>query len=97
MAHWEKTLQQAMSGQADASIAFRDLCALLPHVGYIEDRQKGSHHIFIHPDRPGEAVNVQPGKSGKAKSYQVKQAPNCCTSMDTNAGDERHEKDDGHV
>src|SRR6478609_2374554 len=48
MAHWEKTLQQVMSGQADASIAFRDLCALLPHVGYIEDRQKGSHHIFIH-------------------------------------------------
>lgn len=73
VAQWEKTLQRIMSGQADASIAFHDLCVLLPHVGYDERRQRGgSHRIFKHPDRP-EKIDVQPTKSGKAKPYQVKQ------------------------
>lgn len=69
---WEKTLQRVPSGQADASIAFQDLCVLLPHVGYDERRQRGSHRIFKHPDRP-EKINLQPMENGKAKPYQVKQ------------------------
>jgi predicted RNA binding protein YcfA (HicA-like mRNA interferase family) len=45
---------------------------MLPHVGYQAWRQQGSHHIFVHAGRP-ENVNIQPGKSGKAKPYQVEQ------------------------
>jgi predicted RNA binding protein YcfA (HicA-like mRNA interferase family) len=72
VAQWEKTLRRVMGGQADTNVDFQDLCAMLPHVGYQAWRQHGSHHIFVHPDRP-ENINIQPGKSGKAKPYQVKQ------------------------
>lgn len=72
MAQWEKTLRRVLSGQADANIAFDALCVMLPHVGYELWRQSGSHYIFVHPDRP-ENINIQTGKSGKAKPYQVKQ------------------------
>jgi predicted RNA binding protein YcfA (HicA-like mRNA interferase family) len=72
VAQWKKTLKRVMSGQADANIDFQELCAMLPHVGYQAWRQQGSHHIFVHAGRP-ENVNIQPGKSGKAKPYQVEQ------------------------
>jgi len=72
VAQWGKTLQRVMSGQADASIDFQALCTLLPHIGYQAWRRHGSHHLFVHPDRP-ENINIQPGASGKAKPYQVKQ------------------------
>lgn len=72
MAQWEKTLQRVLNGQSDAAIPFDALCAMLPHVGYQLWRQRGSHRIFVHPARP-ENINLQPGKSGQAKPYQVKQ------------------------
>ena len=65
-----KALQRVLRGNADASIRFGDLCALLASLGFSE-RIRGDHHIFT---REGvrEIVNLQP-RSGKAKAYQVKQ------------------------
>jgi hypothetical protein len=65
-----KTLERVLRGNADANVAFRDLCALLRELGFAE-RIRGDHHIF---SRTGvvEILNLQP-RGGKAKPYQVKQ------------------------
>jgi predicted RNA binding protein YcfA (HicA-like mRNA interferase family) len=71
MARWEKLLARILSGKADANIPFDGLCGLLERLGYQLDRIEGSHHVFIYPGQP-EIINIQPGKDGKAKDYQVK-------------------------
>lgn len=56
-----------MSGRA----SFRDLCRTAEAFGFVLKRTSGSHHIFQHPDVPGN-INLQ--SSGKdAKPYQVRQ------------------------
>ncbi len=65
-----KTLERVLRGNADANIAFDDLCSLLRHLGF-DERVKGSHHIFTR-DGIDEILNLQP-KGGKAKAYQVAQ------------------------
>lgn len=66
----EKTLERVLSGHADATIRFDDLCRLLESLGF-EERVRGSHHIF----RKGgveERINLQ--RDGThAKPYQVRQ------------------------
>lgn len=71
MGRWEKLLTRLLGGQADANIPFDGLWGLLERLGYQLDRIEGSHHIFIRPGQP-EIINIQPGKDGKAKDYQVK-------------------------
>jgi predicted RNA binding protein YcfA (HicA-like mRNA interferase family) len=66
----DKTLERVLSGSADASIAFRDLCSLLIAFGF-EERVRGSHHIF-RKRRVDEAINLQED-GAHAKPYQVKQ------------------------
>ena len=67
----EHTRETVISGTSNANINFDDLCQLLRHMGFRE-RTKGSHRIF---SKPGvvEILNLQPGRDGKAKCYQVKQ------------------------
>lgn len=72
-----KTLDQIIRGNADANIRFRDLRALLKHLGFTE-RIRGDHYIFTR-DGIAEILNLQP-KGGKAKPYQVKQVRNVLTS-----------------
>jgi hypothetical protein len=70
MGKFEKILRKVLSGQADANIAFDDLCWLLERLD-CEQRVVGSHHIFkrVGWDRP---LNLQcEGKH--AVRYQVKQ------------------------
>ena len=56
---------------AGNSIPYRDFMALLEAFGFVCDRTRGSHQVFIHPDCPRPLV-VQPlGKD--AKRYQVRQ------------------------
>jgi predicted RNA binding protein YcfA (HicA-like mRNA interferase family) len=68
----EKTKEAVLSGNSAASIRFADLCHLLDALGFKRRHGKGSHMIFT---RIGviEIINLQPGKNGKAKPYQVKQ------------------------
>jgi len=53
-------------------IRFEEFVLLLVHFGFILDRTRGSHHIFVHPDLV-ELLSIQPRKDGKAKPYQLRQ------------------------
>ena len=66
----EKTLRRVLSGTADASIRFDDLCQLLESLGF-EKRVRGSHHLF-RKSGVEERVNLQRAGTN-AKPYQVKQ------------------------
>jgi predicted RNA binding protein YcfA (HicA-like mRNA interferase family) len=63
---------RVLDGTSNANIDFSDLCAMLSHYGFTHKNGSGSHHIF---SRPGvrEIINLQPGRDGKAKPYQVRQ------------------------
>ena len=73
MTQREKILQKILSGTSDAHIGFDELCNVIRSLGFSE-RVRGSHFIFA-KDGIDEILNIQP-KSGKAKSYQVKQVRN---------------------
>jgi len=70
MVRKKKLLETAR--QKTSGLKFKDLCALAKAAGFVFDRQSGSHHIYRH-DRAGvPTINIQKGKSGDAKPYQVK-------------------------
>jgi len=73
MSRYEKFLKRILSGQADADIAFDELCSLLKRLRF-EERVRGDHHIFSLKGIE-EIINIQPIQS-KAKPYQVKQIRN---------------------
>lgn len=54
------------------NIKFSDFCKAMESVGFVLDRQKGSHRVYKHPEAM-ETMVVQPRKDGHAKSYQVRQ------------------------
>ena len=56
------------------SVSCKQWMSALKKHGWILDRTKGSHHIFVKIDIE-EIINIQPIKS-KAKAYQVKQVRN---------------------
>jgi predicted RNA binding protein YcfA (HicA-like mRNA interferase family) len=66
----EETLRRVLSGTADASIRFDDLCQLLESLGF-EKRVRGSHHLF-RKSGVEEKINLQRA-GANAKPYQVKQ------------------------
>lgn len=71
MTKFKKQIIKILEATSDKSFAFKDLCSILQKLGF-EERIKGSHHIFW---RAGleEIINIQEGKDGKAKPYQIKQ------------------------
>lgn len=73
MSRYAKLLDRLLSGTADRSFRFDDLCALLERVGFVEHRRTGSHRIFTRAD-VAEILNLQPRSGGEAKPYQVRQA-----------------------
>ncbi len=73
MSRHKKFLKRILNGQADADIAFDELCSLLKRLSF-EERVRGDHHIFS-LDGIAEIINIQPIQS-KAKPYQVKQIRN---------------------
>jgi predicted RNA binding protein YcfA (HicA-like mRNA interferase family) len=57
--------------QKGSRLSFSELCRLADAFGFQLMRTNGSHHIYQHPDVPGN-LNLQPdGKD--AKPYQVRQ------------------------
>jgi hypothetical protein len=66
----ERTLTRLLSGTADASIRFDDLCGLLEGLGF-SLRVRGSHHLF-RKSGVEERINLQRDGS-HAKPYQVRQ------------------------
>jgi hypothetical protein len=66
-----KDLVDAMR-KSPTNVRFSDLVKVCDHY-FGEARQKGSHHIYKTPWPSDPRVNIQRGKGGKAKAYQVKQ------------------------
>lgn len=73
MGQFAKILNALMQGRSDANMAFRDLCAVLKHLGFSE-HIRGDHFIYTRPDVE-EILNLQP-IGAKAKPYQLKQVRN---------------------
>ena len=67
-----KALQRLLSGAADQTIRYDELCGLLARLGFSERQRGGSHRIFSH-DGVAEILNLQPRPDGTAKPYQVRQ------------------------
>lgn len=70
-----------------ASLTFDEACSLAKQLGWEEDRQRGSHLIFHHPLAPKirrlhpRPLNLQKGKNGEAKAYQVNQMLDMAVAM----------------
>ncbi len=59
--------------EAPQNVRYAELAALCEHF-FGEPRQKGtSHAVYKTPWQGDPRVNIQEGKGGKAKTYQVKQ------------------------
>lgn len=65
----EKTLGRLLSGTADVTIRFDDLCLLLERLGF-EKRVRGSHHLS---GRLASRRKQFAEAGTNAKPYQVKQ------------------------
>jgi len=65
----ETLLQKAI--RSPASLRFEEMVRLVEAFGFRRARQRGSHHIFVHPN-VRELVNIQ-DVNGMAKPYQVRQ------------------------
>jgi predicted RNA binding protein YcfA (HicA-like mRNA interferase family) len=63
-----------------ANVHFEDIEPWLHDFGFRLERVAGSHHIFRHPATKAK-LNFQPGRSGKAKAYQVRQAIRAIESL----------------
>lgn len=66
-------------GIPPAGFKFAEALTLAEQLGWQEVRVCGSHHIFHHPlapnirDRYPQPLNLQEGKDGNAKAYQIRQ------------------------
>ena len=66
----ERLLQKIIRGRSDTNIRFRELRALMLHLGF-EERVRASHHVYRKAGI-AEKVNLQ-RDDGNAKPYQVRQ------------------------
>ena len=62
----------ARARQSANNLSFDELCFIVEHIGFVFDRQKGSHRIYKGTSYDMPIVNIQ-NCDGKAKPYQVKQ------------------------
>lgn len=71
MSKLEKILKEME--KAPQNVRFADLARICAHY-FGEPRNKGtSHHVYKTPWSGDPRVNIQKGKNGKAKAYQVRQ------------------------
>jgi predicted RNA binding protein YcfA (HicA-like mRNA interferase family) len=70
MAKPSKLLERLLAGSYN--IGFNEFVTLLEAFGFVPDRIKGSHHIYVQAD-VGKLLSIQPRKDGKAKPYQLRQ------------------------
>lgn len=71
MALIDKTLRQMRA--APQNVRFADLAAVCDHFFGAPRRQGTSHQVYRTPWPGDPRVNIQKGKAGKAKPYQVRQ------------------------
>ncbi len=66
----DKMLERLRRGNLQ-NISFLDFVTLMKTLGFNEQRSKGYHHLFIHP-QVKEFMNVQ-SVGGQVKPYQARQ------------------------
>lgn len=67
-----ETILRAMQAEPQ-NVRFADLASVCQHV-FGPPRRKGtSHHVYKTPWPGDPRVNIQRGKNGKAKPYQIRQ------------------------
>lgn len=66
-----KVYNAVMGSQSDNNIKYSDFQNLIIDLGFVFERQRGSHVIYYH-DGINEFMNIQPD-GNKAKAYQVRQ------------------------
>lgn len=71
MPRFEKLLQKMRS--SPKNIRFDELCAVCDHYFGSAHTTSGSHRFYPMPWRGDPLVNIQEGKNGSAKAYQVRQ------------------------
>ena len=67
----DKTLKEME--KSPKNVRFSDLAAVCEHYFGAPRNQGTSHHVYKTPWLGDPRVNIQKGKGGKAKPYQVKQ------------------------
>ncbi len=78
MSKHETTRQHILSGTSNANVQFDDLCGVLTHLGFGVRQGKGDHRIYS-KQGIADIINLQPGRDGKAKPYQVRQVRSIIT------------------
>ena len=66
----QKLLLKAMNNPS--GLRFAEFVALVEAFGFVFDRQRGSHRIYVRSDFRA-IVNIQPREDGKAKVAQVRE------------------------
>ena len=61
------------AGQNPDDFRFGDLCSICDYFFGKARQESGSHRVYKTPWQGDPRVNIQKGKSGKAKAYQVRQ------------------------
>ncbi len=76
------------------NVRFDDLAKICAdHFG--EPRQDGTSHKVYKTPWPGDPrVNIQRGKDGKAKAYQVRQVLDAIARLESEKNDEKNEESD---
>lgn len=67
----QKLYQRILNNQKN--VKFNQLITVVEAFGFVLDRIKGSHHTYKHADIDEAFLQLQPGKNGEAKPYQIKQ------------------------
>lgn len=71
--------------QSPQSVRFSDLVKVCDHIFGAARQQGSSHRVYRTPWVGDPRVNIQRGKAGMAKAYQVRQVLIAIDRMETNA------------
>lgn len=69
---FRRMYENILQGNA-RNINFEDLCDFVVDLGFRMARQKGTSHRIYTMDEIPDIINLQEGKDGKAKPYQIDQ------------------------
>ena len=72
MSKWAKFWEKIDVGRADNNIDFAELVRYLERLGWVTFSLGTSHRVYKHP-LVSVAINIQPRRDGKVKTYQVAQ------------------------